>query len=79
MRIMKPKKDKRFDGIRENFFKFAKFWLLQAVVIFIIMLLSILGLSKDGISPGAFSYMGLGIWAIGIVIEGAADWQKVYF
>lgn len=79
MRIMKTKKDKRFDGIRENFLKFAKFWTLQAVAIFIIMLPAILGFSKDGISLGILSYIGIGIWAIGIVFEAVADWQKYSF
>src|SRR3989344_422403 len=38
VRILKTKKDVRFDKIRNDFFKFAKFWFLQAISIFIILL-----------------------------------------
>ena len=37
-RILKTKKDERFNGIRENFWKFAMFWIFQSVLIFVIML-----------------------------------------
>lgn len=37
-RILKMKKDQRFNGIRENFWAFAKFWILQAITIWIILL-----------------------------------------
>jgi steroid 5-alpha reductase family enzyme len=37
-RILKTKKDERFNGIREHFWKFAMFWTFQTVLIFIIML-----------------------------------------
>ncbi len=37
-RILKIGKDSRFDGIREDFWKFAGFWTLQAVSVVIIML-----------------------------------------
>jgi len=38
VRIIKTGKDKRFDGVRENFKKFGSFWLLQAISIFVILL-----------------------------------------
>lgn len=33
IRVFSMKKDKRFDGIRENFIKFAGFWILQAITV----------------------------------------------
>lgn len=79
LRIMKTKRDKRFDGVREHFLKFARFWLLQAVAIFIIMLPSILGLSKASSMLSFVSFLGLGFWIVGILIESIADWQKFVF
>lgn len=38
IRILSMKTDKRFDGMRENVRSFAKFWLLQAVTIFVVSL-----------------------------------------
>lgn len=51
IRILAMKSDKRFDGIRENAWSFAKFWLLQAVTIFIVLLPTIFFLHTD-IVPG---------------------------
>lgn len=79
IRIMKTQRDKRFDGVREHFLKFARFWFLQAVAIFIIMLPSILGLSKANGTLSFVSFLGLGIWIVGILIESVADWQKFVF
>ena len=41
IRIRKLKTDIRFDGIREKFWKFAQFWLLQGISVWVIMLASI--------------------------------------
>ncbi|MDZ7796416.1 MAG: DUF1295 domain-containing protein [Candidatus Marinimicrobia bacterium] len=38
VRIGKMKRDKRFDGIRESFFKFFQFWVLQGISVWIILL-----------------------------------------
>ena len=46
-RILKIGKDSRFDGIREKFLKFAGFWTLQAVSVWIIMLPSTAVLSSE--------------------------------
>lgn len=80
VRIIKTGKDKRFDGVRENFKKFGSFWLLQAISIFVILLptTNIL-ISKDEMSLNWISYIGLGISVLGIVIESIADSQKFIF
>ena len=79
VRILKTKKDKRFDGIREDFLKFAKFWLLQGVAIFIIMLPAIVGTAKDGRTFGAISIFGFLIYLCGVITETIADYQKFMF
>ena len=76
VRILKIGKDKRFDGIRERFWSFAKFWTLQGVAIWIIMVPVILGI--DGSATTIF-WIGVFIWLIGLLIETVADWQKYIF
>ncbi len=79
-RIMKIKKDERFNGIREDFKKFATFWTFQTLIIFIIMLPTILFLSsKEYIGFSATVTIGLFIWICGFVIETVADQQKFHF
>ncbi len=80
IRILRIKKDTRFDERRENLLEFAKFWLLQAISIWVIMLPATLILSSNQsnlvqqlLIPGAL------IWALGFIIETIADWQKFTF
>ena len=79
-RILKIKKDRRFDGIRENFLKFARFWLFQGIAVWIIMIPSILVLSSQEAKPfGFLAWAGLAIWLIGLLTETIADYQKFVF
>ncbi len=80
IRILKTGKDKRFDGIREDFKRFASFWVLQAVSIFVILLpTTYILLSDFNTSLNFVSYIGLGISLLGIIIETVADYQKFVF
>lgn len=80
IRILKTKSDKRFDGIREHPLKFARFWLLQAISIWIIMLPTIQILSaKQWFSQPVFWIGGFLVWSVGLIIEAVADWQKYTF
>ena len=38
VRIWRTKVDHRFDDMRDNFFRFAKFWLLQGVTVWVVLL-----------------------------------------
>lgn len=81
IRILKIKKDRRFDGVRENFWKFGAFWLGQAVLAGLIMLPAIFlfnnNLTAHGLKPLAAAG---GLIAIaGLVIETTADLQKFRF
>jgi steroid 5-alpha reductase family enzyme len=80
IRILKTGKDKRFDDIRNDFRKFAGFWILQAVSISIILLPSIYIFSFEyDTSLSGISYVGLVLAALGILIEAVADQQKYIF
>jgi len=72
IRIHKQKKDDRFDSMRNSFFKFLRFWLLQGFAAWIIILPLILFQEK-------FYVIGLIIWLIGLIIESVADYQKYSF
>lgn len=78
IRVIKTKRDKRFDGIRESFPRFFSFWLLQGVSVWVIMLPSLLFFSGEG-AINLFSFVGIAIWLSGILIETVADYQKFVF
>lgn len=73
------KKDDRFDGIREDFVSFMKFWLLQGISIWIISLPFVVYISGYGneLSPWHIIYSLLAVF--GIIFEGIADYQKTVF
>lgn len=80
IRILKIKKDRRFDGIRENPLKFAAFWFFQGISIWIIMLPSIVVLNAQRAMPiNAAAIIGTLFWIVGFVIETLADQQKFAF
>ena len=80
MRIMHMKSDKRFDGIRESFGKFAFFWIFQGVTVWIILLpaLYVLG-HGHGHEIENLSLIGIAIWVTGLLLEAIADHQKFTF
>lgn len=77
-RIWRIGRDKRFDGIREDFWRFFKFWFFQGLAVWVIMLPVTLWFS----APGPWSpWMAAGatVWLLGLVIETIADQQKFAF
>ncbi|MBN2884977.1 DUF1295 domain-containing protein [Patescibacteria group bacterium] len=78
IRIRKIDRDKRFDGIRENFFKFFKFWIGQGLVVWLIMMSAILYFNQ-AVKINYISWLGFVLWLIALVIEAIADWQKYIF
>lgn len=80
MRILKTKKDKRFDNIRNSSLKFAQFWFFQAISIWIISLTFIFSLSsKIEVNNLLVTLAGLIVSICGLLIETVADWQKFKF
>jgi steroid 5-alpha reductase family enzyme len=73
IRILKRGKDSRFDGIREDFFRFLGFWVLQGVSVWVILIPLFLYFSVS--NPG-FCPVGFLVWAAGFAIESIADFQK---
>jgi len=74
-RILHMKRDARFDGIREHFWPFFKFWFFQGIAVWLIMLPVTLWFRAPG-SWSLFSAAGLIVWAAGLAIETVADAQK---
>lgn len=80
IRIMKIKKDARFDEMRKNSLDFLKFWLGQGFAAWVILIPSSLLLSGR-VEPtnSIVSYFGIFVWLIGLLIESIADQQKFTF
>jgi steroid 5-alpha reductase family enzyme len=79
-RIRRMKVDHRFDGMRDRPLRFARFWLLQAITVAVVMLPVSYLLDRDH-PPGfgAWAILGVGVWLAGLLIEAAADAQKSAF
>jgi steroid 5-alpha reductase family enzyme len=79
-RILRMKVDHRFDGMRDKPLRFARFWVLQALAVAVIMLpVSYLLDRNDAPGFGVWAVVGIVVWAAGFVIETAADAQKSAF
>jgi steroid 5-alpha reductase family enzyme len=79
-RIRRMKVDHRFDGMRERPLRFARFWLLQAVTVAVVMLPVTYLLDRDDPSGfGAWNIAGAAIWLVGLLVEAVADAQKAAF
>jgi len=79
IRIKKIKKDNRFDEMREKFWSFFKFWLLQGVTVFVVLLSSVIYYSNSPVSISSIAIFGILIFLIGLLIESVADYQKYTF
>ncbi len=79
-RIMAIGKDERFDDKRSNFKAFLTFWILQALVVWIVMLPFSLFLSaRPVITLLESSLAGIILFTAGLVIEGVSDHQKFIY
>ncbi len=80
IRIFKMGKDDRFDDKRDSFWSFAKFWIFQALVVWLILLPVTIAMSiVPQPEPGLPDYVGFALWLIGFVVEAVADQQKFAF
>lgn len=78
-RVTKVGKDRRFDEMRANFWRFGQFWLLQGFSVWVLMIPTTIALQGDAVAVPASSLAGLVIFGTGLVIESIADWQKAVF
>ena len=79
IRINKMGKDSRFDGMREKFWSFLKFWLLQGVSVFVVLIASLLLFDVARPSITSLAWVGLGVFLAGLLLEATADAQKFRF
>lgn len=92
IRIMKIKKDRRFDSIRGNVLKFSMFWLIQSLTIALVLFSFTSALKwsptfSEIHNEGLFkpvtllllSLPGLALFSAGLMIEAVADIQKYRF
>jgi steroid 5-alpha reductase family enzyme len=78
-RINKQGRDKRFDEMRSKFFSFLKFWLLQGVSVFVILIPALLYWQNENLNYNTLSVIGAIIFIIGLSVEFLADIQKFNF
>ncbi|WP_342252412.1 DUF1295 domain-containing protein [Spiroplasma endosymbiont of Amphibalanus improvisus] len=82
IRIMKTKVDHRFDNMRDHFWKFLGFWLLQATSVFLIIIPAAFCFSYNNDYFNEFNYYSmipLAIALLGLIYETVADIQKYKF
>lgn len=77
-RVVHVGKDKRFDVVREDFTKFGKFWVGQAVTVWVLLIPFALASRATG-SISWLAIIGLVTWLTGLLIEALADHQKFDF
>lgn len=75
IRIIQMGRDVRFDGVREHFWPFFKFWLGQGIAVWLIMLPVTLWFRAPG-SWTKWMTAGWTIWIAGLTLETVADAQK---
>jgi steroid 5-alpha reductase family enzyme len=79
-RILRMKVDHRFDGMRDKPLRFARFWLLQAITVAVVILPTSYLLDRsDAPGFGAWAIAGTAVWLAGLLVEAAADAQKSAF
>ncbi len=77
-RVVKNGKDARFDEMRGNFYKFGKFWVAQAITVWVVMIPSIFAFDATP-TVTILQTIGVVMWVIGLLCETAADFQKMAF
>jgi len=79
-RVHRSGKDARFDDIKPSIPRFLMTWTLQGLWISLTLAATLAAMTTPVRSPlGAVSYIGLGLWILGISIEALADAQKSRF
>ena len=76
-RIIVWGEDHRFDEMRAKFWSFFGFWALQILWVFLTSLpLTYFNSLDENINLDSIAYLGIGMFAIGFVIEAWADYNK---
>ncbi len=73
-------RDQRFDEMRKSFTKFGRFWILQGITAWIVMLPATYLFQSEKVTEiTLLTLFGLIIALFGIIFEAIADWQKFQF
>ena len=78
-RVWKKGRDTRFDEMRNSFWLFLRFWVLQGLSVFVVMLAAITGFNQTSTTVNIISRVGIFIFIAGLLIEATADMQKYRF
>ncbi len=79
IRVLHVGKDKRFDDMRDSFTRFGKFWVGQALTAWVLMLPVALAQDNNSGKVTTLALAGVAVWALGLIIEATADYQKYAF
>jgi steroid 5-alpha reductase family enzyme len=80
LRILRAGHDSRFDDIKTRPQQFFMAWTLQGLWVLLTAAAALVVITGGVREPlGALGIAGIAVWAIGIVIEIVADWQKSKF
>lgn len=78
-RVLHTSKDHRFDKMRDHFLRFGRFWLIQALSVWLLMIPATLALSCPTPAWQGTTTFGVIVWLLGLMIETTADTQKYRF
>jgi steroid 5-alpha reductase family enzyme len=80
LRVKRDGKDRRFDKIKTQFFRYMFTWTLGGAWVFITMAAGLAVItSANQVALDGFFYAGVALWALGFGIEIVADRQKANF
>lgn len=72
-------RDKRFDEVRGKFWSFLSFWVLQGFSAWLILIPTLIFLTRSTKISLTFAITGFVIWLYGILAESISDYQKYKF
>lgn len=83
LRLLSRRRDNRFDGLRERFWHYLRFWATQAMWVWLVsqpaLLTNTLLSPKRSIPLAKPDLQGFLVWSIGFALEWVADHQKNLF
>jgi steroid 5-alpha reductase family enzyme len=77
-RVIRVGRDMRFDDVRNHFMKFGRFWLGQAITVWLLMLPIVFAFSRKN-HLGSVELLSVCLWVFGFGVETIADLQKYRF
>ncbi|WP_424215062.1 DUF1295 domain-containing protein [Streptomyces sp. BI20] len=69
----------RVPARRRTRYALRKVYLLQAALVWFVSAPIQVGAVAEGAGPGVLAWVGVGVWALGVVFEAVGDWQLARF